>query len=426
MIKVIEDLIRRGFQQVAVVENNIKATMVKFAESKVSVIQRRNTTSSSILLGKDKRFTIVELKGTAELENIENLIRIIDKVEESPYYPILSDNPKSYKNIIVENEIDKLIQDPSPSVSDVLDSAEYPIYGMINFVRYKRRLYTSKGFEGEEERTFFNGYIRAFNGDYSGQWATFSRSYSPSIVKEMVKKACEYASITGEVRVDEGKYDIVLSPLVFANLMNYLVNMASAMSVEYGMSIFLNNKKGDKVASEKLSIYDVPRNEEIPYSTGFDDEGTFTYNKAIIENGTFQTLLYNNSLAKIKGAKSTGNAGWTYPHAWGIEVNKGEVSESSLFNSNVIFFNNNWYTRFQNYYEGIFSTVGRDAVVVYKEGKSIGVAKRIRIADSLKNIIRNIEELSSQRYNIMWWESELPVVSPFVLIRDIRISKSSL
>ncbi|MEM0373507.1 MAG: TldD/PmbA family protein [Sulfolobaceae archaeon] len=423
MNKLVEELVKKGFQQVAVLEIKVKSTMVKFAESKVSVIQKWSTSSISILIGKNKKFTVLEFKGDAKLDN--NIENLIDKIEESPYYPILSNNQRSYKRIEVENDVDRLIQDPSSAVADVLDYAEYPIYGMINFVRYKRILHTSTGFEGEEEKTFVNGYARAFNGEYSGQWAFFSRNYSPAKLREMVKKACEFASITGEVKIDEGKYNVLLSPLVFANLMNYLMNMASAMSVEYGMSIFLNTNQGEKVASEKLSLYDSPRNDEIPYSTAFDDEGTFTYNKAVIENGTFQTLLYNNALARLKGKNSTGNAGWTYPHSWGIEVKPGEVSENSLFSSNLIFFNNNWYTRFQNYYEGTFSTVGRDAVVVYREGKPVGVAKRIRIADSLRNIIKNIEDLSKERYNIMWWESEMPVITPYTLIRDVRISKST-
>uniref|UniRef100_A0A0F2LL13 Uncharacterized protein n=1 Tax=Candidatus Aramenus sulfurataquae TaxID=1326980 RepID=A0A0F2LL13_9CREN len=56
-------------------------------------------------------------------------------------------------------------------------------------------------------------------------------------------------------------------------------------------------------------------------------------------------------------------------------------------------FNNNWHTRFQTYVEGN-STVGRDAVIVYKNGNMEGVAGRLRIADNLNNILMNIEEFS--------------------------------
>lgn len=84
---------------------------------------------------------------------------------------------------------------------------------------------------------------------------------------------------------------------------------------------------------------------------------------------------------------TTGNAGWVYPRPWTLEVLPGEVSESSLLEGNVILFNNNWYTRFQNRAEGQFSTVGRDAVVVIRGGKPAGVAGRVRIADKLGKII---------------------------------------
>ncbi|WP_338025415.1 metallopeptidase TldD-related protein [Acidianus ambivalens] len=83
-----------------------------------------------------------------------------------------------------------------------------------------------------------------------------------------------------------------------------------------------------------------------------------------------------------------------------------------------------WYTRFQNYVEGNFSTVGRDAVVVYKNGSVEGVAGRLRIADSIHNIIRNIEEVSKERYLVRWWDSRIPVLSPYVLVRDVKITRA--
>ncbi|MEM3268204.1 MAG: metallopeptidase TldD-related protein, partial [Metallosphaera sp.] len=99
-------------------------------------------------------------------------------------------------------------------------------------------------------------------------------------------------------------------------------------------------------------------------------------------------------------------------------------SESSLLDGNVILFNNNWYTRFQNRAEGQFSTVGRDAVTLIKNGKPVGVVGRVRIADKLGNIISNVQALSKERYSIAWWDAPLPGIYPFALVSNVRVSKA--
>jgi len=94
--------------------------------------------------------------------------------------------------------------------------------------------------------------------------------------------------------------------------------------------------------------------------------------------------------------RSTGNAGWIYPRPWNLEVEGGEVKEEDLTSGNVILVNNCWYTRFQNRAEGRFSTVTRDATVIYRNGSPAGVVGRTRIADTLVNLIRNVESRSKQ------------------------------
>ncbi|TRM73067.1 TldD/PmbA family protein, partial [Sulfolobus sp. E5] len=106
-----------------------------------------------------------------------------------------------------------------------------------------------------------------------------------------------------------------------------------------------------------------------------------------------------------------------------LEVKEGDVSfESLLSGNNVVFINNVWYTRFQNYAEGDFSTVCRDATVVYNEGKPLGVVGRVRIADNLKRLLLNIENLSKERYSVRWWDAPMQGVYPYALVKDVRLT----
>ncbi|MEM0363302.1 MAG: TldD/PmbA family protein [Sulfolobaceae archaeon] len=402
MVKYVESL--QG-EEVGLIRLYTKRIIIKIVESRIASIQKM-----------DNNYYIISIKKG----NVGFMGRLND-LQEKPnlvpleFYPIMSKNEREYK-LIRQSNILPLFEDLSPILS-IIDS-EYPLYGIITIDNTERALVTSKGFNGLESNQSISGYFRAKNGDYSGQWAFSSTHFSPSLIKDSIKKANELASITGKYDLSEGKYDVVLSPLVMANLMESVAQMASGFAIISGMSML---KPGEKVGSEKLTLLDTPR-EDRPNSWGFDDEGTFTYNKPIIENGNFTVPLLNNELSPMFKTSTTGNAGWIYPTPWNLEVKEGDISYESLISGNVVFINNVWYTRFQNYAEGDFSTVCRDATIVYKDGKPMGVVGRVRIADNLKRIMKNIIELSKERYSVRWWDAPLQGLYPYALIKDVRLS----
>ncbi|MEM4042719.1 MAG: TldD/PmbA family protein, partial [Saccharolobus sp.] len=45
-----------------------------------------------------------------------------------------------------------------------------------------------------------------------------------------------------------------------------------------------------------------------------------------------------------------------------------------------------------------------------------------RIADNLKRIMKNIIELSKERYSVRWWDAPLQGLYPYALIKDVRLS----
>lgn len=419
LLSVMEKLKAR-FDEAALFKLKAETTVVKFVFGKVSAVQNIEDEVTYALVKKDRKYLITTIVGK---ENYDIREEILKSMDEPRLSPILSDNDREYKLEKVSSEIEKVRRDPNPVINLILDSSEYPVSGIVNIRKTTVSLVTSKGFNGVDSRNSIDGYFRTFNNEFSGQWGFASSNYSESVIKDSVKIANDFASITKKVEVDEGRYDVVLSPLVFGNLMNYLANMSSGLSIIMGNSIFAKFNMGDKIASEKFTFSDVPA-EDRPSAIAFDQEANFTRNKNIIENGVYKTPLLNNEVAELFNMKSTGNAGWIYPQPWTLEVNQGEIGKDSLTSGNVILFNNNWYTRFQNYVEGNFSTVGRDAIVVYKNGEPIGVANRLRIADSLINILRNIEEMSKERYLVRWWDSPTPILSPYVLVKNVKISRA--
>ncbi len=85
---------------------------------------------------------------------------------------------------------------------------------------------------------------------------------------------------------------------------------------------------------------------------------------------------------------------------------------------------NNWYTRFQDYRNGDFSTVCRDGIFKVKDGKVDSALKDIRISDNMPRILRNIEAISDTQYWIRWWEVPTPTLTPYVMVKNVGVTKS--
>lgn len=431
--KVVEKL-RGRFDDIAVLIKTRDKVMVKLWNTEPSITQSWLTTEVALLLTKSKRVVILEFSvgnPNEVLKAVENISGAVEKVEESELYAPLPE-PADIKP--VEGSFDRnlvhAMSDPSSLTHEMIDAAlsegAERVAGALTLNKELRTLVTSKGFEGSEERTYVETYLRAFRGEFSGHWAYGSTHLNKSEIKKVGMRAGMYATITNKkADLQPGRYDVVLSPLVVGNLMNYVSFMSSALAVLMGYSMFVKYKSGEMIASEKLTLIDAPRDPTLPNATSFDDEGVPTFNKPIIEGGVFRNLLHNSGTASKLGVKSTGNSGWLMPVAWNLHLEPGDLKEEELFSElkNGVMITNNWYTRLQNYVEGVFSTVARDAVLLVRNGEVVGNVGRVRIATSFPRLLSNVEDLSRQPYDVMWWEVRTPTKAPYMLVKNVDLTK---
>jgi PmbA protein len=202
-------------------------------------------------------------------------------------------------------------------------------------------------------------------------------------------------------------------------------SMVSAYYVMVQLSIFVE-KIGEKVASEMVTLRDVPA----AYSMSnrvFDDEGVSTQENVIIEKGQLKTYLHNTSTAKIFKTKTTGNAGIVSPGPWNIEMDAGDMSREELLKQvkQGLYLTNTWYTRFQNYKAGDFSTIPRDGIFQIENGEIKQSLKNIRLSDNALRMLNNITGISKERQHVHWWaEADPPSLSPFILMKDVQITTS--
>ena len=125
--------------------------------------------------------------------------------------------------------------------------------------------------------------------------------------EKLANIAMERAELSlNKQKLETKKYNILIDSSVVSSIISRIAAMLSAESIRQKTSC-LANSLNEKKFSDKLTIVERPQDDKYPGYTAFDNEGTTTINKTIIDKGIIKTYLYNNKEANIENISSTGN-----------------------------------------------------------------------------------------------------------------------
>ena len=245
--------------------------------------------------------TIIDLL----LEKIEET----DSKYEDAYLEVKKNNTIDEKiNLNITKEIE-LLRDLNSLTKEYenvqsLETAYSDIYT-------KTRIVNNKGVDIATSSRNYELYVEA-SAKENDKIATYSESTLVSENKDIdfkriIENALKLSTLgTKKKRLENKKYNIVLNNKVSSFILNELQKMLSAEAVHQKKTC-LENKKGEKLFSDKLTIVEEPLNKNYPGYTIFDKEGTNTINKTLIEKGTIKNYLYDIKEAIIDKVESTGN-----------------------------------------------------------------------------------------------------------------------
>ncbi|MEM4714143.1 MAG: TldD/PmbA family protein, partial [Candidatus Nanoarchaeia archaeon] len=359
-------------------------------------------------------------------------INIFEKqVEPKEDFFGIAEGPFKYKKInlfdkkIAQIKEKDLLELANLSIDAALKNAKR-VSGILHLSNSENYLFTSKNVKAKEKETAAYFSIRAFlDKNASGHSVCVSRNLKDFEPDKAGLEAGEFAKKSANpVEIKPGKYTILFHPLAFAVLLERIGHAASIFDVENGASWF-TNCIGKQISPEFINIYDNGILKNGLGSSLFDAEGVPTQNTPIIEKGIFKTYLYNTSYARKYKTKSTGNAGLLSPRPTNIYLAPSKKSFEELLSDikNGIYITNLWYTRFQNYTSGEFSTIPRDAAFIIENGELKTSIKNLRISDNMPNLLKNISDLASDIKQIRSWEVETPTWTPHVLVDNLNITK---
>lgn len=428
--KLVSFALKNGADDVAIETITENTTQVKFANSSASASQNWSGTRYGVFVSVKRATAGSTFQGLSEKEleaSIKNLISAAKRSKPSSEYSGLAKGPFKYKPI--KGLFDKKVADynGADAVEAALNAANCrSAAGFFYKSIAERSVETSACAGGTEKKTKLQVSIRAFNEpNESGHALSCSRTMKDFKPEHAGEQAGETVNLAkNPVQGQPGKYDIIFAPMAIGNLLSRVGEFSTAFNVDSGFSCF-GGRLGKQVASKTVNIKDNGQMESGFNSSLFDDEGMPTRETDIIKKGTLKSFLHNTSSAAKYKTKTTANAGIIAQRYHNIILEPGTKPKEKLISSidRGILVTNVWYTRFQSYYDGDFSTIPRDGILVIEKGGITGSISNIRITENMLNMLKNMEGMSNKAECVQWWEEiSPPVYTPYVLVRNVNVT----
>lgn len=441
---ILNQLKKLGADDVVVNFSKVDGSQIKFVNNKIVKTESETLENVGVFVTKDKKIgstTIKDFKSTKDEisfskteidKNLKKLMKFIKNLQVKEDFFGIAKGPFKYKEIDglydgkIANLEEKQIDVVETAINKAIENGAKRCGGILETSCGSNFLVTSEKVEAQERGTSIYLSIRAnVDKESSGHMTASSRSLSKFKAEEAASFAGQIAKLSMNPHpINPGRYNVVMAPLLAGNILENVAGSTSIFSVEANLSFFADKLK-KKVANENVNLYDDATLPSGLNSTKYDAEGSPTKKNIIIDKGFLKTYLHNYSTAKKNNVENTCNAGLISPNPSNIILEKGNFSKEELFKEmkNGLYLTNTWYTRFNNYSTGDFSTIPRDGAFLVENGEIKHSVRQIRISDNMLNILKNIVALGNKQFTIHSWEVDNPVVCPFILVNNVNITK---
>ena len=425
-----------------------KSSQIRFSQSNIDISKRWEELKLElfVVVGEKTGTTDRPVTSVEDVKNaVDDTVSFTEILPDSMFYAGLENRTHSYPELKgqYDPKIDSFAEKAPEVINSVIDEAlnegAKRVAGALMLRKRNIFFRSSLGPVGASNGTTFDLNVRALQDelDYSGQGLTCGTIPSNS-EKSMLEAGAKAGRLSkqaiGAVQGTPGTYDLILSPTVAADVLGSIPALANPFQIMMGMSP-LKDRMGEQIAPEFITASEDPLFKDGLYSTPFDWEGTPSRTVKIVEKGVLKSLVHNTTTARMFDAESTGSSRMAslgvgmkmlLPGASNIVFENGNHSLDELLDVSkpTIYVTCNWYSRFQNYQTGEFSTIPRDAMFLVEKGEMKPI-KNMRISDNTMRMFANIDALGNDRTQVYWWEVQTPTVISTMRIRDCKMTAAT-
>lgn len=310
--KLIETCKNENITDVEVYYSNSISTLINVVDNEVETFRISNDEGINLngnYEGKNSTTYIERIDDEALLDAVNNIKQTApynNKTKKAVEKSGITNTVKNVYNADNDAVIEKLkqVEASAKSIDPRVISVPNCTYNQRN-----TRIFISddKGNELEDSYSYVVGTISVVVEEdgikKDGYSFSLKKSFEDINYEELLNEAIEEAtSMIKASPIASGSYDVILRNDVAANIFASFMSVFSAESIKKGTSKFAN-KLSTQVAVEALSVIEDPMYQKGKANRVFDDEGTKTYKKHLIENGVLKNILSSNEYDT-----STGNA----------------------------------------------------------------------------------------------------------------------
>ncbi|TFG97916.1 TldD/PmbA family protein [Candidatus Thorarchaeota archaeon] len=425
-----------------------KNSQIRFSQSNIDISKRWEALKLELFIVIGEKTGTTDRPITSEKDvkkAIDDTVAFTEILPDSMFYAGLEDKTHSYPEVRgqYDEKIDSFAEKAPEVINSVIDEAVQEgakrVAGALMITKGNFFFRSSLGPEGSSIGTTYDLNVRALQDelDYSGQGldcGTIPSNSEKSMLEAGAKAGRLSKQAIGAVQGTPGTYDLILSPTVAANVLGTIPELANPFYIMMGMSP-LKDRMGEQIAPEFITASEDPLFDGGLGSTPFDWEGTPSRTTKIVEKGVLKSLVHNTTTARMFDAESTGSSRMgdigvgmkmLLPGASNIVFENGNHSLDELMDVSkpTIYVTCNWYSRFQNYQTGEFSTIPRDAMFLVEKGEMKPI-KNMRISDNTMRMFANIDALGNDRTQVYWWEVQTPTAISTMRIRDCKMTAAT-
>ncbi len=244
-------------------------------------------------------------------------------------------------------------------------------------------------------------------------------------IGEKATKIC--ADSQNPREIEEGRYDVVISPEAVDEIMNWLSYIGfGAESFQEGRS-FMSGRLGERIMGENISIWDDGLDTKgIPMP--FDFEGVPRQRISLIENGVAKNVVYNTITARKEGKQSTGHALPPGEEISALPINiffgPGEHTIEEMIESldrGLVVTRFHYINGLLDTRRALFTGMTRDGTFYVENGKVKYPVKNLRFTHSMLDAFSNVEMISKEAHLHLsnWYGAN---VVPALKIKDFNFS----
>jgi predicted Zn-dependent protease len=323
-----------------------------------------------------------------EPRDVSSTLSINDMVCEATANLTPEERAEAANSIIqMAHDIDKRISAVSGAISNIL--AEQVIVNSLGVSKYQANTVSD-----------LNLTIIARNGiEETAGWSSDNRrDFRDLRIDDVTERAARKAAEGFQaIDLEPGDYELILEPAAVGGFMYFL--MVTGFSALYYQDYrsFLRDRIGEKVFSEKLTMWDDALDKRHTAPLLFDYEGFPKSRLDLVDAGIVKNLVYDSYTAGKDGVESTGhNAkswGRSMPYASHIIINNGDSSINEMIEEtkNGILVTHFHYQNPVDPTKGMMTGLTRDGAWLVKDGELAHPVKTLRYTDALPRFLEKID-----------------------------------